>query len=281
MKVWKIAPGDKGYLWTEQRDNNCIAIGWNKVGNLKGKSDDAIKKRFKNKKVYSGSTPHQLLKFYRKVRKGDKIVASSGEHIFGIGTVIGNYKFNKNLEYKHSKPVRWEITFWSPLDVKEFPVEKKLKKRLGLNWTVLELWEDEPPERKSKKWGAILKFFDRTKNPFKNLTNWEGLPCAPRTEQEVIVLFSKLSNVLKMKIDYVGTRFPDAWIKVKKGSNWIIKAAEFEKKSSGFECHLKKLKEIRKEGENCDYIICWKDDWKRKPKGIKVIELRSELQKLL
>ena len=278
MKVWKIAPGGAGYLWTEQRDNNCIAIGWNGVGNLKGKSDEAIEKKFKIK--YEGS-PRQLLKFYKKVRNGDKVIASSGKKIFGIGTVIGNYKFNKNLEFKHSKPVRWEITFWSPLDVKEFHVEKKLKKKLGLNLTILELWKDEPPKRKLKKWGAILKVFDRTKNPFKNLTNWEGLPCAPRTEQETIVLFSKLSNVLKMKIDYVGTRFPDAWIKIKKGSNWIVKAAEFEKNSSNFECHLKKLKKMRKKGENCDYIICWKDDWERKPKGIKVIELKKELQKLL
>jgi hypothetical protein len=272
MEFWKIAPGEEGYLWVEQRDNNCIAIGWNKVGNLnKYKNDAAIRKRFYEIYREEGTTPRQLLKFYRKVRKGDKVVASSGEDIYGIGTINGNYKFNEKLEYKHSKPVVWEFTFWEPLDVGELPLSKKLKKRLGLNRTVLPLTK--------KEWDTIYKIVSQTKNPFKGLTNWEGLPRAPQTEQEVVILFSKLSNVLKMKIEYVSTRFPDATIMIKRGGEWITKKAEFEVYSSGFQKHLEKM---RKKKVKCDYVICWEDDdWKQKPKNLRVIELKKELEKII
>lgn len=271
MTFWKIAPGSEGWLWVEQRDNNCIAVGWNDVGNLnKFKNDAAIEKRFHE--IYEENTPRQLLKFYRKVRRGDKVVASSGEWIFGIGTVIGNYKFNKRLTYQHSKPVAWEFTFWAPLNVEKLPLPRKLKKRLGLNRTILELTEEER--------NVVYDALARIKTPFKGLTNWEGLPRAPWTEQEVIVLFSKLSNVLKMRIEYVSKPFPDAKIMIKKGGNWIAKAVEFEFFSSDFKKHGH-LKAMREEGKDCDYIICWEDDWGRSPKGIKVIELKNELQKLL
>jgi len=30
------------------------------------------------------------------------------------------------------------------------------------------------------------------------------------------MLFSKLTSVLKMKIEHIGTRFPDAYIRIKK-----------------------------------------------------------------
>ena len=210
--------------------------------------------------------------FYRKIRKGDKVVASSGERIFGVGSVIGKYAYDKKLSSQHSVPVAWEFTFWDPLNVWDLPLSKELKNRLGLNRTILKL--------KKNEWDEIYEIVSRTKNPFRNLTNWEGLLRAPWTEQEVVILFSKLSSVLRMKIEYVRTQFPDATIMVKKGDDWIAKEAEFEVYSSQFKEHGH-LTDMKRKVIDCDFIICWEDDWTRRPKGIKVIELKNELWNLL
>lgn len=266
MRYWKVAPGDRGSLWVEQRENSCIAIGWNEVNNLrKYKGDEQIKKKFKGIKDYEGSSPRQLLMFYHDVIKEDKIVASSGPYIFGIGTVAGGYKFDNDLSYCHSKPVRWNITFWNPIDIyDDIKISTSTREKLHRQATVKELTKDE--------WEKIEIQLSEMKTPFKNLTNWDGLPCAPTTEQEVIILFSKLTQCLKMKILRVSTRFPDALLQVKEHDKWISKSVEFELYASGFESHLEDLDEV-----DCDMIICWENDWKKKPVDIEVIELKNVL----
>ncbi|MEM3573239.1 MAG: hypothetical protein QXJ62_03295 [Nitrososphaeria archaeon] len=82
-----------------------------------------------------------------------------------------------------------------------------------------------------------------------------------------------------MKIESVSTRFPDAYIRVKEGNRWITKLAEFEVYSSDFVAHGH-LKQMAKNKE-CKMIICWKDDWKDKPKNIEVIELRKEMEEII
>ena len=34
MRYWKITPGQNGFLWVEQRDHDCIALGWSETGDL-------------------------------------------------------------------------------------------------------------------------------------------------------------------------------------------------------------------------------------------------------
>jgi len=267
IKYWKIAPGKNGFLWVEQRDSGCIAIGWGEVGDLsKYKSEEAIIKRFNQIDWGYKTKPYQLLKFYKEVKYGDKILASSGKWIYGLGTVIGDYKYDEALYYEHSKPVRWELTFWEPLDMEKLGLPKKLVKRLRLNRTILELRREE--------WELIDRAISRVKTPFEGLKNFEGLCRAPETEQEVIILFSKLSQHLKMKIESVSTRFPDAYVRVKEGRRWVTKAVEFELFSSDFQAH-------GHDPKKCDIIICWKDDWKSKPRNLRVIELRKELEEII
>jgi hypothetical protein len=271
-RYWKIAPGSHGFLWVEQRDNGCIAIGWNETGDLdKYRTEEKIRKRFNQIDWGSKTRPNQLLTFYFKVNKGDKVIASSGKHIFGVGTAIGKYKYDEQLYYKHSKPVRWEITFWEPLNVEDLKIPNELKKKLGQNRTIVEL--------KPEEWTLIDNALNRVHSPFQGLNNFEGICRAPQTEQETIILFSKLSQHLKMKIESVGKKFPDAYIRVKKGDRWITKPAEFEVYSSHFAAHGH-LKQMAK-GRECEMIICWKDDWKDKPKNLEVIELSKEMEEII
>lgn len=271
-RYWKIAPGSRGFLWVEQRDNGCIAIGWDETGDLnKYKTEEKIRKRFNQINWGTKSRPRQLLDFYFKVQKGDKVIASSGKYIYGVGTVIGKYKYDEQLYYKHSKPVRWEITFWEPLSVDELKIPEALKRKLGQNRTVVELKQEE--------WTLIDDALNHIHNPFQGLNNFEGICRAPQTEQETIILFSKLSQHLKMKIESVSTRFPDAYIRVKEGDRWVTKPAEFEVYSSDFAAHGH-LKQMAK-GIECKMIICWKDNWKDKPKNIEIIELRKEMEEII
>lgn len=264
MRFWKIAPGSGGFLWVEQRENNCIAIGWNDTGDLnKYRTEEKIKKRFE---IQEGGSPSQLLNFYSKIKKGDYVIVSSGSGIYGLGEITGNYKQDTRLYFSHSRPVFWKITFWEPLNEDDLQLPRTLKKKFHYNRTIVELTKDE--------WNVLYKAASRIKSPFKNLTNWEGLLRAPVVEQEVIILFSKLGQSLHMKIESVGTRFPDAYIRIKKNNTWVTKAAEFEINSSDFYKHGHDKNE-------CDMIICWRDDWKKRPKSLKVVELRSELQKIL
>jgi hypothetical protein len=271
-KYWKIAPGSGGSAWVEQRDNNCIAIGWGETGDLnKYKTESRIRRKFSE--VFHGekTRPTQLLKFYREIHEHDKILANSGREIYGVGRVTGRYKYDDGLYYEHSRPVRWESTYWEPLNVESLGLPGDLTRRIRLNRTVLEL---EPGE-----WVSLDEALNRVKNPFQGMNNFEGVCRAPQTEQEAIILFGKLSQHLKMRIEYVGKPFPDAFIRVKKGSRWITKAAEFELNSSDFERHGH-LKSMEK-GKECDMIICWKDDWTEKPRELEVVEIRKELEEIV
>ena len=230
-----------------------------------------IKKRFESVFRGEATKPTQLLKFYKEVQDGDKILANSGREIYGVGRVTGHYKYDENLYYEHSKPVRWESTYWEPLDVEDLGLSEDLTKRIRLNRTVLEL---EP-----KEWNELDHALNRVKNPFQGLNNFEGVCRAPQTEQEAIILFGKLSQHLKMRVEYVGKPFPDALIRVKKGTRWKTKAAEFELYSSDFERHGH-LKSMSK-GTECDMIICWKDDWIERPRNHEVVEIRKELEEIV
>ena len=273
-RYWRIAPGQRGFLWAEQRDNNCIAVGWNRMGNLnKFETKEKFEKQFlsiygKKRKI----AVNELWRFCNEIKEGDRILANSGKYIFGIGTVVkGGYKFNKYLYYQHSQPVKWELKFWSPVNAEELGLPSRLLRRIRAILTISEL--------EANDWEIIREKLEKTNNPFKTISEFEGLLRAPETEQEAIVLFSKLSQLsLKMKIESFSTRFPDALIKVKEGDVWQTKSAEFELYSSGFKSHMKKYK---KDHKSCDMIICWEDDWKDKPKNLKVVELKKELEKII
>ncbi len=263
---WKIAPGEGGFLWSQQRDNDCIALGWNETGNLdKLQSKEEIERKFL--KEFPHSRPRQLLLFYQDVKKRHKILANSGARIYGVGTVIRRYRYDESLTYKHAKGVRWELSFWEPVDIRELHLPNALERKLVRQITIQELQESE--------WKLLEKKLDDVESPFKGKSEILGLCGAPETEQDVIILFAKLSQHLKMRIDRVGTRFPDALLRIKKNGRWVPVMAEFEIWSSRFEAHGH-LEEMRK-GKRCDYIICWKHDWSAKPRNIKVVELRKEL----
>jgi len=279
MRCWKIAPGRGGRSWVEQRDAKCIALGWNDTGDLGiFKSDERIEKEFRR---WYKKRPDQLMRFYRQVNRGDKIIASSGEWIYGTGVVMHRYRFLPELTLQHAKAVNWERTFWEPVSVEELRISPKTKKKL----------RGPPPrtirELSAAEWSQIETALSEIKDPFKDVKHFKGLSQAPQSEQELIILFSKLSeDTLGMRITSVGTRFPDALVQIKRHGIWKTVRAEFELLSSRFKRHghLEQMKKLKKTGDwgrqDPCYLICWKDDMSRKPRTVKVIEVRKEAQRI-
>lgn len=101
-----------------------------------------------------------------------------------------------------------------------------------------------------------------------------GLLYAPRSEMEVIVLFSMYHRELGFPyISRVGTKFPDAEVLDESGEK---KNVEFELFSRNFKIHRHPAKE-------CDYIVCWDDNWRDAPDTVveKIISLKERLKDVL
>ena len=274
MKYWKISPGEGGYLWREQKLNECIAIGWSEIGDAKGKDKTALQRMKFEGKLLTGSATRQINAFVNEVQIGDKVIAStSGKGVYAVGTVIGDYVFNDELEYKHSRKVQWETTFWNPVDISLLKFSESLNNKFhGLSsLTIRELEVGE--------WNRFCDRLNSISTPFRNLGMWGGLIQSPEYENEVIILFSHMLQHLHMRIIKSGTLFPDAIIERKAGKKWKKINVEFELYSSGFQSHLSDC-----EDKKCDMIVCWEDDdWRdnRQKRRFEIIELKEQLEKIL
>ena len=274
-RYWRISPGGGGYLWREQKLNECIALGFSDDWDLTKMSENTLRSKMR-KRGESVQAYNQLADFRYNVRPGDKIVASSsGKGIYALGTVIGDYEFNEELWYQHSRKVRWETTFWHPVDIGSLRLPEKLKNKFygRSSQTIRDLDEGE--------WDRLCKKLNGVNTPFRNLGTWGGLIQSPEYENEVIILFSQMQQHLHMRIVSFGTRFPDATVQRKKQGKWTKLNVEFELYSSGFQDHLDRCDE-----EDCHTIICWEDDddgWddRHVKRRFDIIELKKELEDIL
>lgn len=275
IQYWRISPGQGGYLWREQKLNDCIAIGWSETGSLKKKDENWLKGKLRDMRWPGKRAFEQLSNFRWKVGEGDKvIVCTSGKGIYAIGTIRGDYEYNEALEYSHSRKVQWDTTFWSPVPIDLLRLEKSsfYYKFHGLSsWTIRDLNSDE--------WNEFCERLNRVSTPFRNLQMWGGLIQAPEYENEVMILFSHMLQHFGMRIIQFGTRFPDAIVERKKGKKWEKLNVEFELRSGSFQDHLPD------KPQKCDLIVCWEDnDWGRNndQKGsYEIIELKKNLENIL
>jgi hypothetical protein len=271
-RYWRISPGGGGWLWREQKLHECIAVGWDEVDNAKYISRGKLRSKFRRK----GSSEHayrQFDTFVHEIHRGDKVVASaSGKGVYAIGTILGDYEFNKELEYPHSRRVQWETTFWHPVDIEELRLPESLNYKFHgqSSYTIRKLDE--------KEWNCFCRHLNRIHTPFRNLGVWGGLIQSPEYENEVIILFSHMLERFNMRIVSFGTRFPDAIVERKHYGTWKRVNVEFELYSSGFKAHLSQCAK-----KHCKTIVCWEDDdWDgRVKRPFEIIELKRELEEML
>lgn len=138
-RYWRIGTklGGVDSRWELMKNNNCVAIGWNKIGDLTGISfqkKDKEKIRNTMKEMYPGvptligQNTQQVFNFVAKMEEGDYVIPSDGMSILGIGIVEKDYFFEKNTDAPHRRHVQWlSLDKW------------KLPEREGLRTTVFEL----------------------------------------------------------------------------------------------------------------------------------------------
>jgi len=104
--------------------------------------------------------------------------------------------------------------------------------------------------------------------------DFRGMRHAPINEQGVVYLFGMVSRELGFYIEALQQGFPDCEGKYLYNKNkgfWAKARIEFEYKASNFKDH-------GHDPNQCDFIICWINDWPDCP--INVIELKTEILKL-
>jgi hypothetical protein len=105
----------------------------------------------------------------------------------------------------------------------------------------------------------------------------------PSIEQSVILLFGHLCDQYNIIIEQLWShKFPDckALIKSKKRRDKYIPIyIEFEPKSSKIRKH-RQIKDGSWKKTSPLILVCWEDDDKKLPKGIIVLELKKEIEKL-
>ncbi|MGX4688709.1 McrB family protein [Streptomyces sp. JNUCC 63] len=115
--VWKIAPGERGRLWDECREEGVIRVGWDGLGDLSQYQNDtelkqALDSHWPRKSGGSLTLARRLLAF-RDLEEGDRIVANRGvDEVLATGTVSGSYRFEPDrfTEFQHVVPVEWDLS---------------------------------------------------------------------------------------------------------------------------------------------------------------------------
>ena len=91
---------------------------------------------------------------------------------------------------------------------------------------------------------------------------------APTNEMGVVFLFSHLARQLRIRIERIGSSFPDCIAYQNVGGLEKRIRIEFGYKSRNFCAH-------HHSASRCDCIVCWEHDWPAVPQRLRVIELRK------
>lgn len=115
---WGIHAGHSGEVDSQFKDKKVIAIGWNEIGDLSNtKTRDDIKELYKKAYPDDGIgtvaiCAGAIYRFVHEIKKDDMIIFPSRvSRAILIGKIIGDYKYDKNGTYFHTRNVEWLKTF--------------------------------------------------------------------------------------------------------------------------------------------------------------------------
>lgn len=139
---WRIGTklGGVKSRWDLMKNNNCVAVGWSKIGDLshikykrgdKEKIRDVMAEKYPKNPQTIGRQTQQLFNFVVSIDEGDLVIPSDGEKILGIGRIEGEYFYEPESDAPHRRPVKW-LSF----------EEWKIPEREGLRTTVKEIKKD-------------------------------------------------------------------------------------------------------------------------------------------
>lgn len=113
VHYWIYSPGDNASIWDECYDEGIMAIGWDKIGDLRSyTSKEEMKQAMKDliDASYSWKNgAHATWQFANEMKPGDIVFAKKGMHlIIGRGVVESDYEFDSTRShYKNIRKIRW------------------------------------------------------------------------------------------------------------------------------------------------------------------------------
>ncbi len=113
VHYWIYSPGDNASIWDECYNEGVIAIGWDKIGDLRDyQSKDEMRQAMKtlidpNYSWKNGA--HATWQFVNEMKPGDIVFAKKGMHlVIGRGVVESEYEFDASRShYKNIRRVKW------------------------------------------------------------------------------------------------------------------------------------------------------------------------------
>ena len=115
-RYWLYSPGEQAVKWEEFYNEDIMAIGWDKLGDLKNYTDrkSILKALMDN---YGGGEDQRnnvsaIDDFYNgenKINIGDIVIVKRGtKTLLGYGKIISDYYFDEErAAYKHCREVKW------------------------------------------------------------------------------------------------------------------------------------------------------------------------------
>tara|TARA_R110002074_G_scaffold203728_1_gene371872 strand:- start:1104 stop:2114 length:1011 start_codon:yes stop_codon:yes gene_type:complete len=115
---WMIRAGNGGRYFDDFKDKDCVAIGWNQLGDLRQyTSPEALKEAYikhlgNAKPGRTANAIAMIRKFRDDIQAGDLLVTYSQEHReYLVGEDLGQYEFRPESEqvgeFQHIRKVKW------------------------------------------------------------------------------------------------------------------------------------------------------------------------------
>ena len=222
-------------------------------------------------------SPTEHLADYRRCLSDDDLFRSILEAERALGHEPGCLEYQSNRLYS-VRPFRRRFGKWS--DVLAY--YRKWKSGQGLEFADMTVQPNQ--DQRGKKIDNETPAEPRGVMPVRTGStpsqlygepiDFRGLRHAPINEQGVVYVFAMVSRELGFNVEAIQQGFPDCegkYLYDRKTNRWAKARIEFEYRASSFREHGHDVAQ-------CDFIVCWVNDWPDCP--VTVIELQSEIRKL-
>ncbi len=213
----------------------------------------------------------------RQVLADDELFGSMLELERSLGHPPGHNEYNSGGKYS-VRPFNKRFGKWP--DVLAYYRKWKSDKGIGTADTTASANQDQPAEegfaekRRRLTSMNVVRSGSTPAQLYGEPIDFRGLRHAPINEQGVVYLFGMVSRELGFYVEAIQQGFPDCegkYLHDPSKNLWAKARIEFEFKASNFREH-------GHDPNQCDFIVCWINDWRECP--MTVIELSREIGKL-
>ncbi len=205
-RVWLLAAGEGGRLWTDFEREGIAAIGWDYLGDLSAfSSREEIQAEIASVSGKENPTNDSLAcwEFGHVMAAGDVILAKRGAStLLAHGRVTGDYVYEEDrAEYQHTRTVDW-----TPVEGWEIPEDRRVANKTLTDFTKYPNWV-------RKAFGWIGAAPDETttdgdaSGPYTLQHAMEGLFMPEQNVQHILDTLAQMKNAILQGPPGVGKTF--------------------------------------------------------------------------